>query len=248
MSRAQPDRLAMPAPDEIWVWQASLHRASREPPSLTDGERRVAASIQGRRARACHVAGRTLLRRRLGRLLGCDPLSVEVVDGPDGKPALAEPVLSFNVSHAGDLVLIAVARPRRLGVDVEQIRPGRDLRAVIAEALGPADREAVARAVTRRGIRAFFRHWTRYEALVKARGDGLRLPLPELAEIAAGFHVRDLHVGPGYAAAVAADGKAWRVVRPPALDTASTASYRRPRCGPRSPGSPPPWSRCPFAS
>jgi 4'-phosphopantetheinyl transferase len=202
-----------PGFDEVWVWQTALRRAAREPASLTEGERRVAAGIQGARARARYIAGRTLLRRRLGQLLERDALAVDLVDGVNGKPALREPVLSFNVSHAGDLVLIAVSRPRRLGVDVEQIRPDRDVRAVTEELLGPADRRAVTDAVAREGIEAFFRYWTRYEALVKARGDGLVLPLRDLAEVVAGFDVHQLDVATGYVAAVSADGGPWRVVR-----------------------------------
>ena len=206
------DWSAMPGSDEVCVWQVTLDRAGAEPGSLTDAECRVACSIQGTRARARYVAGRTLLRGRLGRLLGRDPLAVELVDGPDGKPALAEALLSFNVSHAGDLVLIAISGPRRLGVDVEQIRPGFDLGAAIEELLGPADRDAVTHAVAREGVGAFFRYWTRYEALVKARGDGLVLPLRELAELAPGFDVHELDVATGYVATVAADGRPWHVV------------------------------------
>ena len=138
---------------------------------------------------------------------------MDIVDGPDGKPALADPVLSFNISHAGEWLLIAISRPRRLGVDVEQIRPDRDVRAVTEELLDAADRDAVTRAAGQEGVRAFFRHWTRYEALVKARGDGLVVPLRGLAEVAAGFEVRELDVTRGYVAAVAADGNPWRVVR-----------------------------------
>jgi 4'-phosphopantetheinyl transferase len=204
---------AMPALGEIHTYQVALPDAAREPPSLTEAERRVAGEIQAARARAHYVAGRTLLRRRLGRLLGCDPLSVRIVCGPDGKPVLAEPALSFSLSHAGDLVLIAISRPRRLGVDVEQIRPGRDLRAVIETVLGAADRQAVGRAVERDGERAFFRHWTRYEAVVKAQGDGLRLPLQDFARAAAGFDIQELDVPAGYAGAVAADGGPWEIVR-----------------------------------
>ncbi len=203
----------MPARDEIRVCQVFLPEAAREPMSLTDAERRIADGVEGARARARYVAGRTLLRRRLGRLLGCDPLSVQIVCGPDGKPALAEPALSFNVSHAGDLVLIAVSRPRRLGVDVEQIRPALDARVIVEEVLGAADREAVRRAMEREGERAFFRFWTRYEAVVKARGDGLRLPLPHLCQIAAGFDIHELPVPLGYVGAVAADEGPWEAVR-----------------------------------
>lgn len=203
----------LPGVDEICVWSVALHRAVREPVALTAAERRVAGSIRSGRARARYVAGRTLLRRRLGRMLGRDPLAVEIVHGPDEKPVLADPVLSFNVSHAGNQILIAVSRPRRLGVDVERIRPDFDLHAVSEELLESADRDAIARAVAREGVRAFFRYWTRYEALVKARGDGLVVPLRGLAEVAAGFEVRELDVTSGYVAAVAADGNPWRVVR-----------------------------------
>ena len=213
MSRPRPDGSQMPGRDEIWVWQVPLRRAARELLALTDAERRVAAGFVSAGARARFIAGRTLLREYLGRLLGCDPLAVDLVDGADGKPALEEPVLSFNVSHAGDLVLIAVSGPRRLGVDVEEIRPGLDVRAVTEEVLGAADREAVTRAVEREGVRAFFRYWTQYEAVVKARGDGLRLPLTDLTQVAAGFDIRELDVPMGYVGAVAADGGPWEAVR-----------------------------------
>ena len=204
---------ALPAVDEICVWSVALHRAARETVALTAAERRVAGSIRSGRARTRYVAGRTLLRRRLGGMLGRDPIAVEIVYGPDEKPALADQTLSFNVSHADDQILIAISRPRRLGVDVERIRPDFDFHAVSEELLESADRDAIAHAAAREGVRAFFRYWTRYEALVKARGEGLLVPLRGLAEIAAGFEVRELDIASGYVAAVAADGNPWRVVR-----------------------------------
>lgn len=201
-----------PAPGEIHVWQVTLDDARREPVALTDAERRVADGYDSPRARSRHVAGRTFLRRRLGRMLGCAPLAVDIVDGLDGKPALADPVLSFNVSHAGEWLLVAISLPRRLGVDVEEIRPGRDVRAIIEELLDIADRDAVTREPS---DEAFFRYWTRYEAVVKARGDGLVVPLRALADVAADLDVQDLDVAAGYVAAVAADRGPWRVVRCP---------------------------------
>jgi 4'-phosphopantetheinyl transferase len=162
----------MPGHDEIHVWVISWRRAAHAPCLLTDVEHEVAGSIVSRGARARYVASRTLLRRHLSRILGEDPLAVRIVEGPDGKPDLAEPVLSFNLSHAGDLIALAISRPRRLGVDVERIRPDLDVCAVTEELFDSADRDAIGRATEREGARAFFRYWTRYEALVKARGDG----------------------------------------------------------------------------
>jgi 4'-phosphopantetheinyl transferase len=202
----------MPGPDEIWVWQMSRRRVAGAPLALTPAERQVAAGFVSAPARERFIAGRTLLRERLGWVLGCDPLAVDLVEGPHGQPALREPVFAFNLSHAGDLVLIAVSRPRRLGVDVERIRPGVDVGAIITHALGAADREGVTRAAAREGTLAFFRYWTRYEAVVKARGDGLGLPLADLAQVAAGFDIRELDVPVGYVGAVAADGGPWEIV------------------------------------
>jgi 4'-phosphopantetheinyl transferase len=202
----------MPGPDEIWVWQMSRRRVAGAPLALTPAERQVAAGFVSAPARDRFIVGRTRLRECLGSVLGCDPLAVDLVEGPDGKPRLGAPVLSFNVSHADDLILIAVSRPRRLGVDVERIRPRRDVRAITEGMLSAADREAIMRAVEREGGRAFFRYWTWYEAVVKARGDGLGLPLADLAQVAAGFDIRELDVPPGYVGAVAADGGPWEAV------------------------------------
>lgn len=103
--------------------------------------------------------------------------------GPHGKPALRlmetapGPAITFNLAHTGGLALCAVARGRAVGVDVESIRP-----ALAEERL--AERFFAAReVVTLRNLPraeqplAFFRCWTRKEAFLKARGDGLTLPL-----------------------------------------------------------------------
>jgi 4'-phosphopantetheinyl transferase len=201
-----------PGRDEIWVWQTPVRRPGHEPRALTDTERQVAAGFVSPSARERFIAGRTFLRERLGGLLGCDPLAVDLVEGPHGQPTLREPVLAFNLSHAGDLIVIAVSRPRRLGVDVERIRPGVDVGAIITHALDATDREGITRAAAREGALAFFRYWTRYEAVVKARGDGLRLPLGDLGHVAAGLDIRELDVPVGYVGAVAADGGPWEIV------------------------------------
>jgi len=97
--------------------------------------------------------------------------------------------LRFNLSHSGDVTLIAVARDSEVGVDVERIRPVIEMRTIARRWLG---RDDIA------GEQEFFRAWTRHEAMVKALGVGLS----GAAESFDGV-VAEIDAGPGYAAAVA---------------------------------------------
>jgi len=101
-----------------------------------------------------------------------------------------------------------------------------DVRVIVEEVLGPADRAAVKRAVEREGERAFFRYWTRYEAAVKARGDGWRLPLQEVRDVAAGFDIHERDVPMGYGGAVAAGRPSFSVVGVPSNYHERSSIYR----------------------
>ncbi len=139
--------------------------------------------------------GRRLLARRsamrfvLGRYLGREPASVEVVAAPGGKPVLvplaggsggesgagAEPTLAFSVGHSGDLYGVALGVCASVGFDIERRRTVPRAAAIARRWFG--DREA-------RGLegldgdelqREFMRLWTAKEALAKRHGAGLRL-------------------------------------------------------------------------
>jgi 4'-phosphopantetheinyl transferase len=131
--------------------------------------------------RACFLQRRTAQRIILAAYLDISPQDVVYETNGFGKPSVrfgqGSTGLSFNASHSGTIALIAIVRSGRIGVDVEQLRPsGED--AAIAErfftireaatlaALPPEDR-----------ITGFFNAWTRKEALVKALGGGLSIPL-----------------------------------------------------------------------
>ena len=72
------------------------------------------------------IASRGRLRLLLGRLLDVPPAALELATGPQGKPTLAgrfAGLLEFNVSHSGDEGLIAIARRRQVGIDLEVAKP-----------------------------------------------------------------------------------------------------------------------------
>jgi 4'-phosphopantetheinyl transferase len=142
-----------------------------------------------------------------------------------GKPHLSgHPDLDFSLSHSGGLALIAVARGRRVGADVERLRPRTDVLAIARGSLSARERRVVEGGETdaarrgetdaaRRGEtdaarrEAFFRCWTRKEAYLKGLGVGLAGGLDSDPDDAPGWQVRSLPAPPGYAAAVAAEGQ-----------------------------------------
>jgi 4'-phosphopantetheinyl transferase len=145
-------------------------------------------------------AARAALGELLAAYLGADaPPKLSAV--ANGKPRLAESPgrLSFNLSHSGVLALVAIAPgDAEVGVDVERIRPRRDLVRLAAGWLPEADAEAVAAASEEEREATFYAAWTRHEARVKCTGAGLSGPPPG-PEVEA----FQLDVGDGYAAAVA---------------------------------------------
>lgn len=143
------------------------------------------------------------LREVLARYLDERPTGIELRTGPHGKPALADPSLPlrFSLSHSGELALVAVTLEREIGVDVERIRPRRNLERLAERALDPAAAAAVGAAAPTDKLTAFHRAWTRREAIAKCLGTGLGVPLPPTP-----VAIVQLDPGSGYAAALAVAG------------------------------------------
>ncbi len=216
----------------VRVWVAPLLVPDRDHDSLVDGlssaewarARRYRSAADARR----FVAARGWLRQVLAADLGCAPAAVPLVDGP-GKPFVAGGAgPRFNLSHAGDLVVIAVAT-REVGVDVEVVADGTASLEAARVACTPPELAALDRLAPGERAEAFLRLWTAKEAYLKGRGVGLAVE-PQRVEVGAGemapvrldgetgaaqWWVRRLAPAPGYVGAVAAQGRDWDVeVRP----------------------------------
>jgi 4'-phosphopantetheinyl transferase len=147
---------------------------------LSTQERALADSFAPERRRA-YIAAHALLRVILGRYAGVAPNDIVFRYGRRGKPELASPEqdLQFNMSHSRDMVLVAVARGRRVGADIEHIDEPGDISRITARFLSPRDRVAIEQLPADRQREAFLRCWTRKEAYMKARGDGISRPLDD---------------------------------------------------------------------
>jgi len=140
--------------------------------SLTAPERQRHGAYRRPADRERFLLGRAGLRRLLGHWLGLPPQAVPLASGPHGKPHCPGGP-SFNVSHAGDLILLALHPSQPVGVDVERLRPGLDWWAIARRVLPAAELEALAARPTVQRPEAFLAAWCRLEARLKARGDGL---------------------------------------------------------------------------
>ncbi|HSL83662.1 MAG TPA: 4'-phosphopantetheinyl transferase superfamily protein [Thermoanaerobaculia bacterium] len=183
---------APPEPGEVQLWLADLDR----PPVPLEGLAATLAPDESARAARFHfdvhrrrfTAGRGLLRLLLGRLLDRPPAALAFRYGAKGKPELDLPAgagLRFNLSHSANGALIAVAPGRTVGADLEWLRPLDDAEALVERFFHPAERRVFAAVAPEERLACFYAGWTRKEAYVKARGDGLSLPTTEFEVVLA---------------------------------------------------------------
>ncbi len=165
----------LPAADEVFAWVVDLARPPVEPADLFD---RLTADEQARavrykiaKAREQFVIGRGLLRGLLAGHLGVAPVAVPLCYLPSGKPVLAgcDSPLHFNVTHTDGVLVLAAGR-RRVGVDVERLRPMADADGLVGRYFSPAEGVAFRALPERHRQAAFFRGWTCKEAVIKAAG------------------------------------------------------------------------------
>jgi len=217
---------ASPAPGFVHLWRRALHASAAEVNShyglLSNEEKERALRFRIEQPRQNFVLTRGTLRLLLARYLGRTPQQVHLRNAANGKPSLEdEQELCFNVSHTDGLALMAFAKRRAIGVDVENVGRATEVEQVAERFFSESEQQALRQLSGEELKAAFFRCWTRKEAYIKARGNGLSLPLDQFdVSIAADdedallatrpdpgesarWTISDVWLGPGYAAAVA---------------------------------------------
>lgn len=176
-----------PSPEEIHVWRAALDWS----PSGIQGLRQVLSEEERQHSEAFHfskdrrhfIVARGLLRMILGRCLDANPALLKFQYGEHGKPALNQDydgeTVQFNLSHSNGLALIAVARNRPVGVDIEFLRPNVDTLQLAGRFFSPGEVAILRSLPENLQEEAFFLGWSRKEAYIKATGLGLSLPLDQ---------------------------------------------------------------------
>jgi 4'-phosphopantetheinyl transferase len=198
----------LPAPplalsaNEVHVWLAKLdeHQPEHFRPLLAEDEVARADRFHFAKDRNHFVVARGWLRKLLAGYLGTLPAGLRFDYAEKGKPSLAADqanAINFNLAHSHGLALFAFSRAREIGVDLEFMREDIEDEKI-------AERFFSGREIVElRGVpielkkQAFFNCWTRKEAYIKARGEGLSMPLDQF----------DVSLGPGEAAALLRNDK-----------------------------------------
>jgi len=238
----QPDAALVLPQDEVHLWRIDLDAVAtaeqRWQQMLSQDEPARAARFHFTRDRQNFTATRACLRIILARYLGSEPAALKFRYAEKAKPSL-DPSLNlsfggnqveFNVSHSGAMALLAFARSRALGVDIEQIRENFDPGAIARRFFSEHEQRQLDALAPPERFNGFFRCWTRKEAYIKAHGAGLSLPLdqfdvslrprdenalvatrPDAIE-ASLWSLRDVPAEEGYLAALCVRGHGWRLV------------------------------------
>ena len=223
--------------NEVHIWLASLDvpakTCTRLRSFLSEEEISRANRFYFPQDRDYFVVGRGLLRIFLGQYLDSDPTTLHFTYGRYGKPVLDpnenNSELSFNMSHSKSKVIYAFSHGREVGIDIEDLNRDVDREQIVRRNCSEQEKIAYHTVPTELKQEAFINCWTRKEAYIKARGEGLAAHLdqitvslvpgdePRLLDTQAGEHeitrwtLKEIDVGSGYVAAVIAEGHDWHL-------------------------------------
>jgi len=205
---------------DLKIWVVRLDCVSPDLSLLSTNERLRAARLRQQKDRVRWLEAHCATRRILALELRVDPRYLEFDETDAGKPFLARPAqgLEFNLSHSGGHGLVAVAKDRHVGVDIEVRRSLSDILELAHQIASPDEAQLFEQVSTQEVHSIFFDLWTRKEAVLKAAGRGF---LVDPRQVAVGigpgrsyinfddrvWTVESLAVSPGVAAATAIEGK-----------------------------------------
>jgi 4'-phosphopantetheinyl transferase len=207
---------------ELHLWRIPIDAQRAAPLDLlAPDELQRARRFRFARDRNAFVQRRTALRRLLGHYCGGDPSALHFVHNAWGRPSIAgwADAPHFSLSHTAGLALLVITREGPVGVDVERIRPLERLLEVARSFFSAGEVAALEEIAPAARDVAFLRCWTRKEAVVKALGMGLSVPLDSF-DVSVGaaarllttraafpgagtWRLRDLRLGDGWLGALA---------------------------------------------
>jgi 4'-phosphopantetheinyl transferase len=181
-TRAQPDGLG---DAEAHLWVVALDHVPETLPGFRsvlspDEQQRASRFLRAVDAQR-YMAARASLRSLLGAYVGMEPGQIQFAYDRFGKPCLAPEanaaLVHFSISHSAELALFGFVRGHRIGIDVERVRGNVDIANLAKRFFSPNESEKIRSLSSGQQLEAFFCCWTRKEAYLKGRGEGISFGL-----------------------------------------------------------------------
>ena len=214
---------------DVHLWQAGLDKrlADSVEHHLSADEISRAERFHFAKDRTHFVAARGLLRSLLSAYLGISSEELRFSYAEKGKPSLQkdqQAAINFNLAHSHEMAVYAFSLTREVGIDLEYMREEVANEDIAERFFSRREIKSLAAVPAELRKQAFFNCWTRKEAYIKARGEGLSMPLDEFdvslkpgapAALLANhkeptevtrWSMKSIPVPPGYAAALCVEG------------------------------------------
>jgi len=219
-------------PNEIHVWRASLDLSNSKRENLlgllSDEELMRVGRFHFVKDQYRYITARGILRKILGSYLGERPQKLRFEYTAKGKPILAQfsgyGSFHFNLSHSDTQAIYAFSAAHNIGVDIERIRDGIEIEQIAYKYFSQKEIKTLINTQPGKRTELFFQYWTRKEAYLKAKGEGIsaamgsidvssldgkiltQVKLADNGKKNECWLVQDLFPGKNYAAAIAFEG------------------------------------------
>lgn len=120
-----------------------------------------------------YLTGRILLASLLAKTLAITTLP-EIIVSSNGRPSFTDPQLpDFNISHSGNVIMVAVAQHCQVGIDLELKRPRKKLLQLAKYSFSQAEYDWLSQLSDDAFEPAFWQLWTIRESILKLSGKGV---------------------------------------------------------------------------
>lgn len=214
----------------VHLWQVNLDLVEESVNQLrgllSNDETTKAERFHFDHHRRRYIVARGMLRKILGLYLEVKPNQIEFKYTDKGKPFLPSKNninnLQFNLSHSEEKAIYGVSLNRWIGVDIEKMRPMKDILAITNRFFCPQEAALIQALPDEEKEQVFFQFWTAKEAYLKGIGTGIGGGLDQIAlgwckdqlkplSLQDDWSLLSFMIEKDYIGSVAVEGKEWIV-------------------------------------
>ena len=165
----------------IWLNYLNVHEARIKHlyPLLSNEEKERSERFKFYKHRKAFIASHGFMHTVLANYIDANANEIEFSQAEFGKPSLIEiqnkDNIQFNLSHSGNMAILAVCKHHSVGIDIEFAERKVDWRGISKRFFTMNEQEQLDKLSEEEQRQAFFQVWTRKEAHMKVTGQGLSL-------------------------------------------------------------------------